>query len=515
MIVGDQREVMDFLSTAEAHGSAEPVRRIETHGAVVFLSGASAIKLKRAVRFEYMDYSTVGRRRAACEAEVRINRRTAPSIYRRARAIVRRADGEIAWDGPGEVLDWAVCMARFDETRVFDELARRHELSADLVDRLADVVAAFHERAGPTPAFGGREGIAEVVAENAAEVSRYPDLFDAAKAADLISAAGANLTAQGARLERRRQQGLVRHCHGDLHLRNICLVDGQPTLFDAIEFSECFACIDVFYDLAFLLMDLWHRGLKGEANRVLNRYLWWRNDLDGLAALPLFLSCRAAIRAHVVAAARASSTLAPSGGDRQADEARDYLNLAVTCLRGRSATLIAIGGLSGTGKSTVANLTAPGLGGIPGALVLQSDVVRKRLFGVDPETRLPERAYAAPAGERTYALLRDQAGSALALGTSVIVDAVHASLEERRAIEAVAADAGVPFAGCWLEAPKQTLRQRVALRGRDVSDATFDVVERQDRYAIDEISWQRLDASGDPETLAERILAFAGVAATS
>ena len=217
----------------------------------------------------------------------------------------------------------------------------------------------------------------------------------------------------------------------------------------------------------------------------------------------------------MVAAARASSTLAPSDGDRQADEARDYLDLAVTCLRGRSPTLIAIGGLSGTGKSTIANLAAPGLGGIPGALVLQSDVVRKRLFGVDPETRLPARAYVLSASERTYALLRDQAGAALATGASVIVDAVHASLGERQAIEAVAADAGAPFAGFWLEAPKQTLRQRVALRGRDVSDATVDVVERQDRYAIDEISWERLDARGDPEALAERIRAIAGVAATS
>ena len=157
MIVEDQAEVVDFLSTAVAHGTGEAVRRIETHRAIVFLSAASAIKLKRAVRFDYMDYSTVARRRAACEAEVRINRRTAPSIHQRARAVVRRPDGRIGWDGPGDVLDWVVCMVRFDESNVFDELARRCELTADLVD-------------------------------------------------------------------------------------------GRPTLFDAIKFSESFACIDVFYD---------------------------------------------------------------------------------------------------------------------------------------------------------------------------------------------------------------------------------------------------------------------------
>ena len=513
MIVGDQSEVMDFLSTAEAHGGAAPVRRIETHGAVVFLSGASALKLKRAVRFDYMDYSTVARRRAACEAEIRINRRTAPSIYRRARAIVRRPDGRVAWDGPGEVVDWVVCMARFDESRVFDELARRHELAAELVDGLADAVARFHEGAEPAPAFGGREGIAEVVEENAAELARYPDLFDPAKVSDLVAAARAGLAAQASRLERRRRDGLVRRCHGDLHLRNVCLVDGKPTLFDAIEFSERFACVDVFYDLAFLLMDLWHRGLKAEANRALSRYLWWRDDLDGLAPLPLFLSCRAAIRAHVVAAARAGGSRPAGGDDGQGEEARAYLGLAGTCLETRSPCLIAVGGLSGSGKSTIARLAAPDIGAVPGALVLQSDVVRKRLFGADPEARLPARAYSPAANERAYARLRDHARCALAAGAGVIVDAVHARPEERRAIEAVATDAGAAFAGVWLEAPGQTLRRRVARRGRDVSDATLDVVERQDRYAIGEVSWHRISTLGEPAAVAERLRELAAGAA--
>ena len=509
MIVDDQTEVMDFLSTAEAHGTAKAVRRIETHGAMVFLSGASAIKLKRAVRFAYMDYSTVARRRAACEAEIRVNRRTASSIYRRARAIVRRPDGKIGWDGPGEVLDWVVCMARFDESNTFDELARRRELTADLVDRVSDAVARFHEAAEPAPSFGGREGIAEVVEENAAELLRYPDLFGRSEIGGLVTATRACLAAQASRLERRRLHGLVRRCHGDLHLRNICLVDGEPTLFDAIEFSERFACIDAFYDLAFLLMDLWHRELRQEANRVLNRYLWRRDDLDGLGVLPLFLSCRAAIRAHVVAAARASASRPESDGDGESDHARAYLDLARTCLESRLPRLIAIGGLSGSGKSTVARLLAPDLGGVPGALVLQSDVVRKQLFGADPETRLPEIAYSLSASQRTYTALRDRARSALAAGAAVIVDAVHARAEERREIEALATEAGASFAGFWLDAPRQTLRNRVAGRGRDVSDATVDVVERQDRYAVDDVSWRRLDARGQPAILAERILRVA------
>ncbi|MDE0391300.1 MAG: AAA family ATPase [Rhodospirillales bacterium] len=509
MIVDDQSEVIDFLFTSAAHGSAAAVRRIETHGAMVFLSGESAVKLKRAVRSDYMDYSTVARRRAACEAEVRVNRRTAPSIYRCARAIVRRPDGQVAWDGPGEVLDWVVCMVRFDENLVLDELAQRHELTAELVDGLADAVARFHEHAEPMPAYGGRAGISRVLAENAGELARYPDLFDQAEVADFAAAADASLAVRASRLELRRRNGLVRRCHGDLHLRNVCLVDGKPTLFDAIEFCESFACIDVFYDLAFMLMDLWRRGLKAEANRLINRYLWRRDDIDGLGALPLFLSCRAAIRAHVAAATRASRSQSTGTDDTSGEDARAYFALAGTCLAPPPPRLIAIGGLSGSGKSTIARLMAPEFGGIPGALVLQSDVVRKRLFDVDPEARLPVSAYYLAASERTYALLRDHACTALAAGASVIVDAVHVRPEERRAIEKVAVDSGALFAGFWLDAPGRVLRRRVARRGRDVSDATIGVVERQERYSIGEMSWRRISSLAGPAAIAAQLCALA------
>ena len=189
-------------------------------------------------------------------------------------------------------------------------------------------------------------------------------------------------------LDRRGAAGKVRRCHGDLHLRNVCLFEGKPTLFDCLEFSDELASVDVLYDLAFLLMDLEHRGLADFANLVLNRYLDLTGEDDGLAALPLFLSLRAAIRAHVTAAAmeRAAQSAAEPA---MAAEARRYLELAAQFLRPRSCRLIAIGGLSGTGKSTLAAALAPCLG----ARVLRSDVIRKRLFGVAPETQLPASAY--------------------------------------------------------------------------------------------------------------------------
>ena len=504
MIVEDQKQVVEFLSNPENLGADSPVRRIDTHGAIVFLAGECAFKLKRAVRFDYMDYSTVTRRRLACEAELRINRRTAPAIYRKALPIVRRGDGSLGWGGRGKIVDWVVVMARFDENKVFDELAQRGELSGTLIDGLADAIARFHEHAETTSGFGGTAGIAEVVEENANELARYPGLFDAMRVARWKAATGAMLAELGPRLERRREAGLVRRCHGDLHLRNVCLVDDRPTLFDAVEFSEAFACIDVFYDLAFLLMDLWHRGLKTEANRVLNRYLWWRDDLDGLGPLPLFLSCRAAIRAHVAAAAIGSG---PGCADARArrEEATSYFELAHRFLERKSPRLIAIGGLSGSGKSTVARRLAPAIGRAPGALVLQSDVVRKRMFGADPEDSLPATAYTAEAGDRVYARLRVRARAALADGAGVIVDAVHAGLEDRLALERLAANAGVPFTGLWLEAPEATLVERVTRRGRDVSDAGAAVVEMQTRYESGDISWPRVWAMSDPQTLTDRI----------
>ena len=504
MIVEDQSEVVAFLSRPESYRVRSPVRRIDTHGAMVFLAGERAVKLKRAVRFDYMDYSTVDKRRLACEAELRVNRRTAPTIYREALPIVRCRDGRLGWSGEGAIVDWVVVMARFDENRVFDELAQRGELDDALIDGLADVVARFHETAAPTPGFGGTAAMAAVVEENATELTRYPDLFDAARVEGLRVAAGTILDELDPQLERRREAGRVRRCHGDLHLRNVCVVEGRPTLFDAIEFSETFACIDVFYDLAFLLMDLWHRGLTTQANRVLNRYLWWRDDLEGLGPLPLFLSCRAAIRAHVAAAASASSR---DGDDRRGrrEEARAYFELARRFLRRPSPRLIAVGGLSGSGKSTLARELAPAIGGAPGALVLQSDVVRKRMFGTGPEDRLPASAYTAEAGDLVYARLRDCAHTALTHGACVIVDAVHAGPAERAALEHVAATLGAPFTGLWLEAPEATLIGRVARRGPDVSDATAAVVERQTHYETGDVSWQRLPATSDPGTLSDRV----------
>ena len=346
---------------------------------------------------------------------------------------------------------------------------------------------------------------AETFAANAA-------IFSPQAARALAEAMRERLAALAPLLKARARGGYVRHCHGDLHLRNIVEIDGAPVLFDAIEFDDLLATIDVLYDLAFLLMDLGKRGLGPHANAVLNAYLdagAGTGNLVGLATLPLFLAMRATIRAKVELLR--ASFAAGGQGEATREEARAYFALAHDFLRPAAPRLIAIGGLSGTGKSAVARAIAPHLGAFPGAVHVRSDVERKRLFGVAPLQRLPAEAYTPEVTERVYAMCRKRAVMALEGGQAVIVDAVHAKTEEREALAALAADKGVPFTGLWLEAPAEILRDRIAARTADVSDATPAVVDVQRGYAIGPQSFQIIDASRPVDQVAASCLERIGI----
>ena len=505
----DQDEVFAFLSDPRTHALLFPVIRIDTHAAVVFLAGPDAYKVKRAVRFPFLDQSTREKRRRACEAEVAVNRRYAPDIYHGAVAITRDPRG-LAIGGPGEPVEWAVHMRRFDETATLDHVAERGELAAPLVVRLVASLQAGYRDAEVRDGDAATAALQGVVEETLVSLAEAAAFFPKEDTAELAAA----MTAAFRRLEplllRRGRGGCVRRCHGDLHLRNITLLDGVPTPFDAIEFDESIATVDILYDLAFLLMDLWEKGLPAQASLVLNRYLWGAPDLDreleGLAALPLFMSLRAAVRAKVAALRLREIADSPD----EVSEARRYLGFARGFLAPAPPRLVAIGGLSGTGKSTIAAEIAPRLGRAPGAVHLRSDIERKRMLGADEHHRLPEEAYAPAFTERVFVALREQAGLALAAGQSVVVDAVHHRPEERDAIAAVAARLGVPFAGLWLEAPLETASERVEGRHGDASDATVAIVARQAARPTGPIAWTRIDASGDVGTVVTTALKAIG-----
>jgi len=495
MLVEDQAEVIAFLEAPATHGGA-PVHRIETHGALVFLAGDRAWKLKRAVRYDYMDFSTPERRRACCEAEVRLNRRTAPTLYLGVVPVTRVAGGGLALGGDGTAVDWVVEMRQFDQDALLDRLGEAGRLDLALMDALAARIAAFHAAAERRPDQGGAANMAWVIDGNAAGFDEFGGSLDTAAAARAIDGARTALGAHAPLLEARRRDGFVRHCHGDLHLRNIVLLDGVPTIFDAIEFNDAIACADTHYDLAFLLMDLWHRGLPRHANAVWNGYLARSGDLGGLPLLPLFLSCRAAVRAKTTA------TVASLDGDatRRREQERlagEYLDLAAGFLAPPAPGLVAIGGFSGTGKTTVARGLAPALGGVPGAVVLRSDEIRKELSGVPALARLDAPAYTPEMSARVYGTMLARARQVLRAGHSAILDAVFARDAERAAVEALAREAGVGLAALWLDAPEAVLCARVEQRRGDASDAGAAVVREQVARGAGVPAWARVDAAGD------------------
>ena len=480
------KEVVDWLAAGAGEaGRAERV--IETSIAWVFLYADHALKLKKPVDFGFLDFTTREKRRWACERELAFNRETAPDLYRRVRTVTRDTAGRLALDGSGEAIDWLVEMRRFADDALLSN--RPEGVDGSLAETLGREIARFHARARRGPDTGARDSAAYVKGSNAMLLRRKAGELGADAVEQLVEATDAAFARLAPVLSARGGDGFVRRCHGDLHLGNIMVEHGQPIPFDCIEFNDTLSDIDVLYDVAFLLMDLGFRGFGAAANRALNGWLdeaqralpaagFW----EGLAALPLFLSLRAAVRAHVAV------------NQEEAEQARRYLAAALAHLAPARASLTAVGGFSGSGKTTWARAAAPELGAPPGAVLLRSDEVRKRLWGVAPLERLPPQAYTPEQSTRVYAALYEAAAAVLASGSAVILDAAFLRPEERAGAEALARQAGVVFEGVWMQAEPAALRARVAGRRGDASDADLAVIEAQLARDTGEIGWFRRTA---------------------
>ena len=469
---------------------------IETSCAWVFLRGERALKLKKPVDYGFLDYSTPEKRLWASRRELAFNRITAPDIYRAVRTVTRDG-GAFALDGGGETVDYVVEMRAFDPASVLAEQPQR--VDDDLAEQLGRLIARFHAAAEANPEGGGVKALGFTIRTNADNLLALADKLGASDVEHVVAATDAAFAAASPLLERRRAGGFARHCHGDLHLANILLEHGQPILFDCIEFNDLLSQIDVLYDVAFLIMDLGFRGRLETANRVLNAYLdeaarHFPPDLwDGLAALPVMLSARASVRCHVTAY------------QDDLETARRYLATAGRLLAPAPPTLTAIGGLSGTGKTTLARRVAPSLGGAPGAAILRSDEIRKRLAGVGPLDRLPRESYTAKTSAKVYDEMLRLARRILAAGHSVVLDAVFLKPEERAAAEVVAAELGAPFRGVWLEGHPDQLRGRLAERTGDASDAGPAVLAEQLGRDPGPMAWEKLDA-GEADAVAARVI---------
>jgi len=461
-------------------------RRIDTACAHVFLAADRVLKVKRHDNLGYVDFSTDERRLWALERELEFNRPMAPDIYRAVRRITREADGSLAVDGAGPTVDHLLEMRRFDEGAVL--AACPETVDGELAESLGRTIAGFHAAAELRPA-GGLTALSWTIGSNAGLLRDIPAL-DQGRVETMIALTEAELERRAGLLAHRAATGFARRCHGDLHLGNILMECGKPVLFDCIEFSDLLSDLDIQYDLAFLLMDLDFRGRRDAAVRALSGYMdeaaraFPPEIWEGLAALPLMLAVRAAVRAHVSAHSGDPAT------------ARAYVEAAIAHLAPPPPVLAAVGGLSGSGKSTFGRAIAPSLGASPGAVILRTDEIRKRLLNLPPLQSLPPETYTPEFYVRVYDTLIENARAMLAAGRSVVLDATFTDPALCARAEQLAKACGVPFHGAWLDAPVEVLEARVAGRTGDASDATVavlhDQVARVERMAI---AWPRVDAT--------------------
>ena len=506
---GEQAAVIEFLSQPGAYPhAAGSVSRIGTHAALVFLAGDRAYKLKRAVKFPYLDFSTLELRRATLCRELEVNSPATPELYLSVLPVTRGGSG-FELGGSGEAVEWVLAMRRFGQDALLDTIASEGRLNREYAASLAHTIEHFHRhapRAG-NAAFGQhfQQTVANIKDALCGPAAQAKGLY----LHGYIERLWRELEARMPLIGEREREGFVRRCHGDLHLKNIVLWEGRPRLFDAIEFDESLATIDVLYDLAFLLMDLWHRGLKREANTVLNHYFQSAaiSELVGLALLPLFMSVRAAIRTMTGLDALAFQDAAAQ--ERSLKEIESYAGLANQLLNPGEPVLVAIGGISGTGKTTVAREAAPFIGAAPGALHLRTDVERKVMQGAALGEPLPQEAYGAEARDEAYRRVFKKAEVALDAGYSAIVDAVFPEDGFRASLRELAQGAGVAFRGYWLEADAAVIRERIAARkagAADASDADIAVAEAQMKAVKPPEDWIRIDASGTPESAAAAVV---------
>jgi aminoglycoside phosphotransferase family enzyme/predicted kinase len=477
----EQAEVVGFLRHL---AGSEP---LETHISLVFVGADTVWKLKKAVRLAFLDFTSVEARRRFTLRELEVNRAAAPGLYRDVVPVTRRADGKLDLGEAGErpVIDWVLRMARVPADDFLDAVAAAGRLTPDLLDALGDAVAGFHRALPAVTGTDASASMRQVIAGNvqSAHDARLPaEAVQAWQTRILVALDGI-----ASWLAQREHDGFVRRAHGDLHLGNLCLWRGRPVPFDALEFDEAMATIDVGYDLAFLLMDLDQRVTRVAANRVLNRYVARTGDAALTRGLPVFMSLRAMIRAHVEAKRANMET------------ATHYLSAAEAYLERKPPIVLAIGGLPGSGKSTLARALAPELGNGPGALVLRSDEIRKRLHGVAPEQRLPQSAYSDAASEAVIAELAATVRDTASGGHAVIADATFIEMRHKASIKAAAEASGAAFLGLWLEVPLAELEARIAARQHDASDATVAVLRAASRSQPRAGEWTAIDA-GAPDT---------------
>jgi hypothetical protein len=495
--------------------AAGPVELIETHISWVFLAGEYAYKIKKPVNLGFLDFSTLEKRRFYCEEELRLNRRTASDLYLDVVPIAESPDGPRV-GGTGKVTEYALKMRRFPQEALADSMARRGELLAAQVDAVADAIAAFHAAIPAAPeesGFGTPEHVATPALENFRQIEQF--VADRAETARLRAWTQSESSRLREVFAARKRGGFVRECHGDLHLGNIVFLGGRPLLFDCIEFNPELRWIDVMNEVAFLAMDLREHGLDAAAWRFLNAYFEATGDYAGVRVLRYYLVYRAVVRAKIACIREHQAGAAMQGRAHQ--EYREYLSLADSLAKSARPALLLMHGLSGSGKTTVAQKMLEAFG----AVRVRSDVERKRLHGLAAEARTRAEPYSgiyAPEATRlTYDRLKQAARDIAESGHCAIVDAAFLRRAERDEFLELARELGARFLIVSCQASETTLRSRVARREAAMSDASeagVAVLENQlatqEPLGADELARAApIDSEWDEARLQEAIGAIA------
>jgi aminoglycoside phosphotransferase family enzyme/predicted kinase len=462
-------------------GGEAPVELVETHISWVFLVGDLAYKVKKPVRLDFLDFSTPELRRHFCEEELRLNRRFAPQLYLGLSTVVSTGQG-LAVDVPGQVVDHAVRMRRFDREEELDALLRRDAAAGELLEEFGQRLAGQHEtapRAGQDQSWAHPGRTLEACRENFSELRRLGDEPTRDRVEALAAWTERRFGELSPRFERRLRAGRFRECHGDLHCANVVRHEGRLWGFDALEFDPGLNWIDVASDLAFLSMDLRARGHPGLAAALLDGWLAASGDFDALGVLRFYEAYRAGVRAKVSAIRRSQH---PTPGEADRGETEHYLSCATDAARDRQPRLVVMTGVSGSGKSWLARRLLEPLE----AIRLRSDVERKRLAGLAAGEASDGTIYSPAMTRQTYSRLERLARGALQDGFSTVVDAACLRAGERRRFAQLARGLDVPFRLVSLESRRETLLGRIrdrAARGGDPSEATFGVLDRQLEFA--------------------------------
>lgn len=460
------------------HPVEEPIKLMQTHVSYILLTGNYAYKLKKAVNFGFLDYSTLELREHFCRQELEMNKRGAAEIYLEVLPITQ-TDNKVELGGSGTTIEYTLKMCQFPQDNLLINLFHQGKLTETMVEELGKLVAQFHSKC-PTNdyvlSFGEVAKVRQAFDENYEQTAKYIGLAQTQEQFEATKDFTDNFFATKAEvLANRIKNGWIRECHGDLHLGNICLWHDKILLFDCIEFNEPFRFVDVMYDVAYGVMNFLVGNRPDLANAYLNSYLEESGDWEGLEVLPLYVSRQAYVRAKITSFLLDDPGVPAADKEQAKVTASQYYKMAFDCTKLGQGSLIIMSGVSGSGKSTVAKKIARQ----NNAIHIRSDAVRKHLAGVSLTERGGEELYTPEMTEKTYSRLLELGILLASSGYAVILDGKYDRQSLRQPVIAAAEKHHLPLQILHCTAPEQILRDRLNSRTGDVSDATANLLASQ------------------------------------